>query len=67
MGHDRLRVLGVRVASVLAVPAALGFLDRTRDRYPYDKIISHKFKLQDINQAFEQAAAGKVTRATVVP
>ena len=60
-------IVGVGSYDPWAVPAALGFLDRTRDRYPYDKIISHKFKLQDINQAFEQAAAGKVTRATVVP
>ncbi len=60
-------IVGVGSYDPWAVPAALGFLERTRDRYPYDKIISHKFKLQDINQAFEQAAAGKVTRATIVP
>ncbi len=46
---------------------ALAFLDRTKERYPYDRLASHKFALEDIGQAFEQSAAGGTTRAAVIP
>ena len=46
---------------------ALSFLDRTKDRYPYERLASHTFALEEIDQAFEQSAAGAVTRAAVAP
>ena len=48
------------------MPKVLDFMARTIDRYPFDKIISHKFKLQDAEEAIKQSAAGKVIRAAVV-
>jgi len=48
------------------MPKVLDFMARTIDRYPFDKIISHKFKLEEAEEAMKQAASGKVIRAAVV-
>jgi Zn-dependent alcohol dehydrogenase len=40
---------------------------RTRTRYPWDKIISHKYPLERIEQAFVEQDKGHVTRAAIVP
>ena len=47
--------------------AAIDLLGRTRQRYPYHKIISHKFPLERVNDAFAQQNTGRVTRASLVP
>ena len=55
------------------LPVALDFLVRTKDRYPLTKMMSHKFPLEEIGRAFEQAEwAGKegeteITRALLTP
>lgn len=55
------------------LPVALDFLVRTRDKYPLFDVMSHKFPLEQIEEAFKQAEwAGKedgtvVTRAYVTP
>ncbi len=46
---------------------ALDLLSRTRSRYPWDRVVSHTFPLTQINEAFEAADRGNVTRAAVVP
>ncbi len=52
---------------------ALDFLVRTRDTYPLTKVMSHKFPLEQIGEAFEQAEwYGKsegtaITRALLAP
>jgi len=68
------RIYGVSTYDPWVIPKALDFLVRTRNKYPFDKIVSHKYKLDDINKAFEEAewkAAGaeksKITRAFIVP
>jgi Zn-dependent alcohol dehydrogenase len=45
----------------------LEFLVRTRDKYPFDKLVSHKFRLEDVNEGIQQSLAGKVVRAGLVP
>lgn len=45
---------------------ALDFLARTRDRYPYDRILSRSYPLEEINQAFEAQDKGQVSRAAMV-
>ena len=37
---------------------ALDLLARTSTRYPYDRIVSHKFPLAEINDAFAAAGQG---------
>ncbi len=46
---------------------AIDLLRRTRDKYPYHKIVSHQFPLEQVNDAFAQQAKGHVTRASLVP
>jgi len=46
---------------------ALDFLSRARDRYPFDKILSHSYALEDINEAFENQDKGHISRSTIIP
>ena len=54
------------------IPEALDFLVRTKDKYPHEDVVSHKFKLDDINDAFmnsewqREGDATKVNRAAIV-
>jgi threonine dehydrogenase-like Zn-dependent dehydrogenase len=45
---------------------SLDFLARTKNKYPYEKILSHSYKLEDINKAFEDQEKGLVSRAAIV-
>ena len=55
------------------LPVALDFLVRTKDRFPLTSVMSHKFPLEQIEEAFKQAEwAGKsedtaITRAFLTP
>jgi hypothetical protein len=40
---------------------------RTQQRYPYDRILSHKFPLPEINEAFREQEDGHITRGAIVP
>lgn len=42
-------------------------MQRNRQRYPFQQLISHIFPLTEINEAFQQADAGAVIRASIVP
>jgi len=46
---------------------ALDILGRTRSRYPYERIVSHRYPLEQINEAFAAQATGSVTRSSLVP
>jgi threonine dehydrogenase-like Zn-dependent dehydrogenase len=46
---------------------AIELMARTREKYPWHKVLSHSFALEDINQAFEMADRGEVTRASIKP
>ena len=68
------RYQGVLTYDPWVIPRALDFLVRNRDRFPFEKIISHRFPLDQINEAFEQAEwfnrsgdQAKITRASIVP
>lgn len=45
---------------------ALDFLVRTRNKYPYERILSKSYRLEDINKAFEDQEKGLVSRAAIV-
>lgn len=55
------------------LPITLDFLNRTKDRFPLTKLMSHRFPLEEIGDAFKQTDwAGKnrdtgITRAFVTP
>ncbi|HUB08568.1 MAG TPA: zinc-binding dehydrogenase, partial [Myxococcales bacterium] len=63
---------GVSLYEPLALFRAVEFLERARKRFPFEKIFSHTFPLEKIDQAFAEAdvfAKDKksVTRAAVTP
>ena len=41
------------------IPKLLDFLSRSQDTVPFKKMVSHRFKLDEVNQAFEQARVGR--------
>ena len=49
----------------------LNFLVKNQNKLPFDKLISHKFPLAKINEAFPQAEWNQrqteITRAVLVP
>jgi len=60
-------IVGVVLYGPSALKQALDFLSRTRDKYPFDKILSRSYPLEEINRAFEEQDKGLVTRATIIP
>ena len=65
--HKGLTIVGSGNYKSWVMPKVLDLLVRTRDKYPFDKLVSHKFKLEDINEGIRQSLEGKVIRAGVVP
>jgi len=69
----RKRIVGVMHYNPDSIGAALDFLLRTRDRYPYDRMISHRFPLDRIDEAMAACEwAGRqadcaVVRGVIVP
>ena len=61
------RIIGVAHYEAEHLKATLDLMIRTRERYPYDRILSHKFPLAEINEAFRQQEDGHVTRGAIVP
>jgi Zn-dependent alcohol dehydrogenase len=46
---------------------AIDVLRRTRHKYPFDRIVSHKFPLEQVNDVFAEQDKGHITRASLVP
>ena len=55
------------------LPKCADFLERTKDQFPLTSLVSHRFKLEDINEAFEKSdwlgenADKTITRAMIEP
>ncbi|MBE0481101.1 MAG: zinc-binding dehydrogenase, partial [Dehalococcoidia bacterium] len=60
-------IIGVLLYTPDTLRKALDFLVRTRNRYPFDKILSHSYPLEDINKAFEEQNKGHVCRSSLIP
>ncbi len=60
-------IFGIGLYEPWALYRALELLERTKNKYPFHRVLSHTFKLEEINAAFELASQGKVTRASLVP
>ena len=70
-------ILGISILSgahMTVIPKVLDFMVRTRDRYPYDEIVSNKYPLAEISRAFRESewrpdsgAQSPVTRGLLVP
>ena len=64
VGYNR-SILGMVYYEAEHLQQALDLVARTRDRYPWDRVLSHKYPLTEINEAFEASDQGKVTRAAI--
>jgi D-arabinose 1-dehydrogenase-like Zn-dependent alcohol dehydrogenase len=60
-------ILGMVYYEAEHLAQALDLMRRTRKKYPWDRVVSHTFPLEQINEAFEASDQGKVTRAAIVP
>jgi threonine dehydrogenase-like Zn-dependent dehydrogenase len=66
------KIVGVIMYEASVIPRALDFLVRNRTRFPFDRLISHKYPLEQINQAFSESEwhnreTTKISRAALVP
>ncbi|MBI2912960.1 MAG: zinc-binding dehydrogenase [Chloroflexi bacterium] len=65
------RLVAVNMYDPAILPVALDFLVRNKDRFPLAKVVSHKYPLEKIDEAFQQAEwEGKQTatsRAVITP
>ena len=65
MPHDATRqpktIVGVLAYDRWVIPRALDWLARAQDRYPFERLVSETYPLEQINEAFGQAEwnAGK--------
>jgi threonine dehydrogenase-like Zn-dependent dehydrogenase len=65
--HGGKTILGVMWYKPECLLKAIHLLHHARDRYPFDKIISHRYPLTDISTAFAEQDAGHVQRAALLP
>jgi len=66
------KIVGVIQYDPWVIPRALDFLVRTRERYPWNRILSHKYPLERINEAFAASEwhnreTTTITRAALTP
>jgi len=61
------RIIGLAHYEAEHLRGALDLMRRTLTKYPWEKVVSHKFPLEEINEAFIQQDKGHVTRAAIVP
>lgn len=66
------KMVGVIQYDPWVIPRALDFLVRTKDRWPWGRILSHKYPLEKINEAFAASEwhnkeTTTITRAALTP
>ena len=66
------RIVGVIMYDPWVIPRALDFLVRNRTRWPFDRLLSHTYPLEKIDEAFSASEwhsreTTTITRAALVP
>jgi threonine dehydrogenase-like Zn-dependent dehydrogenase len=66
------RIMGSGMYQPQRIPMMLNMLERNRDRFPFDRIVSARYPLEDIDRAFADAdwmtrGSTEITRAVLVP
>jgi threonine dehydrogenase-like Zn-dependent dehydrogenase len=62
-----LNIMGNMNYDAWVIPQAMSFLRRTQDKYPLRELITHRFGLEQINEALEMAASRRGERVAIVP
>jgi threonine dehydrogenase-like Zn-dependent dehydrogenase len=65
--HGGKTILGVMWYEPDSLLKALNLLASRQDRYPFHRVLSHKYPLTAINEAFQDQDNGKVHRAALLP
>jgi len=60
-------IIAVMLYDRLSLKKAIDFLSRTKDKYPFEKMLSRPYPLEEINKAFEEQDKGLVSRSTIIP
>ena len=60
-------IFAVHVYEPRHLREALALLDRGGRRYPFHKIVSHRFPLEEVNEVMAAQDKGHITRASLVP
>jgi Zn-dependent alcohol dehydrogenase len=45
----------------------IDFIAATRDQFAFEKLVTHRFDLSDINHAIQTAASGEAIRVAILP
>jgi threonine dehydrogenase-like Zn-dependent dehydrogenase len=60
-------ITGIHVYEPRHLREALRLLDRKVNVYPFHKIVSHRFPLEQVNEVLAQQDKGAITRSSLVP
>ncbi len=70
---NQIRLLSFQHYDPWVIPNAVKFLERTKNKFPLNNLISHQFPLSDINTAFQKSdwtsknQNSEITRAIINP
>jgi D-arabinose 1-dehydrogenase-like Zn-dependent alcohol dehydrogenase len=59
-------VVGVELYDAASLKKAVDFLSSAADRYPFERILSRSYPLEEIERAFDEQNRGLVSRATII-
>jgi len=65
--HGSKTILGIMWYDAASLHKAVRFLSTRSKDYPFQKLLSHKYPLTEINRAFAEQDAGKVHRSALLP
>jgi alcohol dehydrogenase len=63
----QLTLTGVHNYDTRHLQMGIDFIAATRDQFAFDKLVSHRCKLEDINAALRKAASGEALRVALLP
>jgi putative phosphonate catabolism associated alcohol dehydrogenase len=61
-----LSIKGVHNYNAKHLQQGIDFLSQTKDTFPFSKLVTHKFSLDQINQALKVAQAGEAIRVAII-
>jgi threonine dehydrogenase-like Zn-dependent dehydrogenase len=65
--RKQLTVIGSWSSEPRHLKAAMGFLRDNRERFPFAQMVSHRFRLEEANEALATTAAWKSAKSVLVP
>ena len=63
----RLTLTGVHNYDAHQLQMGIDFLAATKNQFPFDKLVTDRFELNEVNAALQMAASGKAIRVAVLP